>query len=152
MGVVCALLGVGCERAAAPEAESATVSPATTVSATPAPESPSTDAPAVKTLAAEPLARGRMPLEAVPAGMRAAWYAARQAAAAEDPRFTLRPLGDTLLAVPALRGPGAVFAPAGVGLGGVEAALRTTGYRCDAVTRAAGLAAPHMDADRKSGV
>jgi hypothetical protein len=148
MGVVCALLGVGCERAAAPEAESATVSPATTVSATPAPESPSTDAPAVKTLAAEPLARGRMPLEAAPAGMRAAWYAARQAAAAEDPRFTLRPLGDTLLAVPALRGPGAVFAPAGVGLGGVEAALRTTGYRCDAVTRAAGLAAPHMDATR----
>jgi hypothetical protein len=148
MGVVCALLGVGCERAAPPEVESmATPAPVVVPEVVETPP-PAADAPGPKTLAAEPLPKGRMSLEAAPPGMRAAWYAARQAAAAEDPRFTLRPLGDTLLAVPALRGPGAVFTAEGVTLAGVEAALRPTGYQCDTVTRTADRATPTADAAR----
>jgi hypothetical protein len=79
------------------------------------------------------LLRERRPdaLADAPAGLRAAFFAARQAEAADDPRFTLRPASDGWLALPAEGGFGGRFQPDGVALAATAATVRTSGYRCD---------------------
>jgi hypothetical protein len=129
--------------------------PATAPSPVPTAPPASAAPPAAPTAAvreafeATPLVRRAGELAQAPAGLRAAFFAARQADAAADPRFALRPLGDALLAVPAEAGFGGVFRSGGVDLPSAPAALRTTTYQCDdGAPRALARVVPQADARR----